>query len=89
MAIRYHEIRKTFLFVRYNIDLKTLLQPGVSEIIFYRDLVYKFNSKILSNVIKRLDIAWMSCDNLQAWILTQSRFRAMAPPLLSKRWLRP
>ena len=27
---------------RYNIGLKTLLQQGISEPIFYGDLVYKF-----------------------------------------------
>ena len=48
---RYNKIRKTFpkfyhghseLIVRYNIGLKTLLQQGISEPIFYGDLVYKF-----------------------------------------------
>ena len=48
---RYHKIRKTFskfyhrhseLIVKYNIGLKTLLQRGISEPIFYGDLVYKF-----------------------------------------------
>ena len=48
---RYHEIRKAFskfyyrhseLNVKYNIGLKTLLQQGISEPIFYGDLVYKF-----------------------------------------------
>ena len=29
-------------FVKYNIGLKTLLQQGISEPIFYGDLVYKF-----------------------------------------------
>ena len=47
----YHKIRKSFskfyhrhseLFVKYNIGLKTLLQQGISEPIFYGDLVYKF-----------------------------------------------
>ena len=45
---RYHKIRKAFsksyyrhseLIVKYNIGLKTLLQQGVSEPIFYGDLV--------------------------------------------------
>ena len=31
-----------FLIVKYNIGLKTLLQQGISEPIFYGDLVYKF-----------------------------------------------
>ena len=48
---RYHEIRKAFstfyhrhseLIVKYNIGLKTLLQQGISERIFYGHLVYKF-----------------------------------------------
>ena len=48
---RYHKIRKAFskffhrhseLIVKYNIGLKTLLQQGISETIFYGDLVYKF-----------------------------------------------
>ena len=48
---RYHKSRKAFskfdhrhseLFVEYAIGLKTLLQQGISEPIFYGDLVYKF-----------------------------------------------
>ena len=49
---RYHKIRKAFskffyhrhseIIVKYNIGLKTLLQQGISEPIFYGDLVYKF-----------------------------------------------
>ena len=48
---RYHKIRKAFpkfyyrhseLIVKYNIGLKILLQQGISEPIFYGDLVYKF-----------------------------------------------
>ena len=48
---RYHKIRKSIskfchrhseLIVKYNIGLKTLLQQGISEPIFYGDLVYKF-----------------------------------------------
>ena len=44
---RYHKIRKAFsnfyhrpseLIVKYNIGLKTLLQQGISEPIFYGDL---------------------------------------------------
>ena len=50
-GFRYHKIRKAFskfyhrhseLIVKYNIGLKTLLQQGISEPIFYGDLVYKF-----------------------------------------------
>ena len=48
---RYHKIRKAFskfyhrhseFIIKYNIGLKTLLQQGISEPIFYGDLVYKF-----------------------------------------------
>ena len=48
---RYNKIRKAFskfyyrhseLIVKYKIGLKTLLQQGISEPIFYGDLVYKF-----------------------------------------------
>ena len=48
---RYHKIWKASskfyhshsdLIVKYNIGLETLLQPGISEPIFYGDLVYKF-----------------------------------------------
>ena len=48
---RCHTIRKALsefyhrhseLIVKYNIVLKTLLQQGISEPIFYGDLVYEF-----------------------------------------------
>ena len=48
---KYHKIRNVFsifcnkhleLNVKYIIGLKTLLQQGISEPIFYGDLVYKF-----------------------------------------------
>ena len=48
---RYNINRKAFskfyhshseLIVKYNTGLKTLLQQGISESIFYGDLVYKF-----------------------------------------------
>ena len=67
---RYHKIRKAFskfyhrhseLIVKYNIGLKTLLQQGISEPIFYADLVYKFKriagkpnfSDQLEKIVKR------------------------------------
>ena len=49
---RYHKIRKSVskfyhrhseLIVKYNIGLKTLLQQGISEPIFYGDLVINSN----------------------------------------------
>ena len=67
---RYHKIRKAFskfyhrhseLIVKYNIGLKTLLQQGISEPIFYGDLIYKFKrivgksyfSDPLKKIVKR------------------------------------
>ena len=67
---RYHKIRKAFsklyhrhseLIVKYNIGLKTILQQGISELIFYGDLVYKFKrivgkpnfSDQLKKIVKR------------------------------------
>ena len=66
----YHKIRKAFskfyhshseLIVKYNIGLKTLLQQGISEPIFYDDLVYKFKRIVgkpnfcdqFKNIVKR------------------------------------
>ena len=54
---RYHKIRKAFskfyhrhseLIAKYTIRLKTRLQQGISEPIFYGDLVYKFK-RIVEN----------------------------------------
>ena len=56
---RYHKIGKAFskfyhrhseLIVKYIIGLKTLLQQGISEPIFYGDLVFKFK-RIVGNLI--------------------------------------
>ena len=63
---------------KYNIGLKTLLQQGISEPIFYGDVVYKFNRivgkpnfngefKKITKRYKMLDLAWISCDSLHAW----------------------
>ena len=52
---RYFKLRKAFskfdrrhsaLVEKYTVSLKTLLQQGISELVFYGDLVYKF-SKIV------------------------------------------
>ena len=76
---RYHKIRKAFskfyhrhseLIVKYHIGLKTLLQQGILEPIFYGDLVNKFKKnvgkpifsdqfkKIIKRYKKKLDITW-------------------------------
>ena len=55
---KYHKIRKAFskfyhrhseLIVRYNIGLKSLLQQGISEPIFYGNLVYEFKRIVRKN----------------------------------------
>ena len=73
---RYHKIRKAFsklyhrhseLIVKYNIGLKTLLRQGISEPIFYGDLVYKFKiivgnpnfSEQFKKIIKRYKKSWI------------------------------
>ena len=57
---RYNKIRKAFskfydrlsesMIVKYNIELKTLLQQGISELIIYGDLVYKFKQISRANI---------------------------------------
>ena len=85
--------RYSELIVKYYICIKTLLQKGISEPVFYRDLVYKFKRivgnpnlgdpfKRLLNVIKELDTTWILCNSLHAWLLTQSRFIAMVSALI-------
>ena len=73
---RYHKIRKVFskfyhrhseLIVKYNIGLKTLLQHGISEPMFYGDLVCKFKrivrkfnfSDQLKKISKRYKNSWI------------------------------
>ena len=64
---RYNKIRKALskfyhihseLIVKYNIGLKILLQQGISEPIFYGDLVYKFKGivgkSIFSDQFKKI-----------------------------------
>ena len=41
-TLLFNNYRHSELIVKYNIGLKTLLQQGISEPIFYGDLVYKF-----------------------------------------------
>ena len=75
----YH--RHSELIVKNNIGLKTLLRHGILKPIFYSDLVYisskelledlilVINSKRISNVIKKkLDITWIPCYRLHAWL---------------------
>ena len=62
--------------LKYNIGLKTLLQQGISEPIFYSDLVYKFKrivgkpnfSHQFKKIVKRY-ISWISCDRLACLVL--------------------
>ena len=68
----YH--RHSELIVKYNIGLKTLLKQGISEPIFYGDLVYtcKFKrivgkpniSDLYEKIIKRYKmVTWISCNS--------------------------
>ena len=60
---------------KYNVCFKTFLKKGVSEFVFYGDLVYKLkrnagkhfyliNSMRKFNVIKECDIPCTLCDSL-------------------------
>ena len=58
---RYHKIRKALtkfyhrhpeLIFKYNIGLKTFLQQGILELVFYVDLVYK-----LKRIVKKLNLS--------------------------------
>ena len=53
------------------------------------NLILVINSKRLSNVIKRLDITWISCDSLHAWCKHNHVFIAMVSSLIARRWIRP
>ena len=63
----YH--RHSELIVKYNIGLKTLLQQGISEHIFYGDLVYKFKRIVeqlnFSDQFKKIIIV---IKKLNAWL---------------------
>ena len=72
---RYNKIRKAFskfyhrhseLIVKYNIGLKTLLQQGISEPIFYGDLVNKFKRIVgkpnLSDQFKKIVKRYINID---------------------------
>ena len=53
------------------------------------DLILVIISKRFSNVIKKLDITWVSCDSLHAWLLTQPWFIAIVSSVIARQWVRP
>ena len=57
LFFKFH-YRHSELIVKYNICLKTLLQQGISEPVFYGDLVYTFKRIVrtpnFSDQFKRL-----------------------------------
>ena len=71
-----------FLIVKYNIRSKTLLQQGISESIFYGDLVYKFKrivgkpyfSDQFKKIIKRYKKVGYNLD-----IMRQSAYLVVNP----------
>ena len=88
MLLIPYKLRKAFskfyyrhseLIVKYNICLNTLLQQGISEPVFYGDLVHKFKrivgklnlSDQFKNIVKRYkkwDTTWILYDSLHAWL---------------------
>ena len=86
----WHNIRKAFskfyyrhseLIVKYNIGLKTLLQQGISEPIFYGDLVYKFKQIVgkpnFSDQFKKIVKRWYNLD-----IMRQSACLVLNPTMV-------
>ena len=106
---RYHKIRKAFskfyhrhseLIVKYNIGLRTLLQQGISEPIFYGDLVYKVKrivgkpnfSDQFKKIVKRYIRIGYNLDVMRqsaCLVLTKPLFIAMVSSLIARRWVRP
>ena len=106
---RYHKIRKSFskfyhrhseLIVKYNIGLKALLQQGISERMFYGDLIYKFkrifgkpnSSDQFKKIVKRyirvgynLDITRQSA----CLVLNPITVYSYGFLLIARRWVRP
>ena len=80
---------------------KTLLRQGISEPIFYGDLVNKFKRivgkpnfsdqfKKITKRYKKLDIIWISCDSLHAFFVnpfTVYRYY-MVSSLIARCWVR-
>ena len=72
---RYHKIRKAFLIyhrhseliVKYNIESRTLLQQGISELRLYSVSVYKFKRFVgnpnFSDQFKKIIIRYIKVGN--------------------------
>ena len=107
---RYHIIRKAFpkfyhrhseLIIKYNIGLKTLLQQGISEPLFYGDSDYKFQrivgksnfSDQFKKIIKRYKKVGYNLDIMrQSACLVVNPFTVyiyMFSSLIARRWVRP
>ena len=90
----YH--RHSELIVKYNIGLKTLLEQGILEPIFYGDLVYKFKRIVVKpnfsdqfkKIVKRYIRVGYNLDIMRQ-SATQSLFIAMVSSLIARRWVRP
>ena len=79
---RYHKFRKAFskfyhrhseLIVKYHIGLKTILQQGISEPMFYGDLVYKFKRTVgksnLSDQFKKIIKSYIKVGQFACLVL--------------------
>ena len=102
---RYHTIHKAFskfyrrhfdIVSKYNVGSKTRLLRGLSEPVFYGDLVYKFRKIIGKNDfpyhLKKIIVRYKKigfninvCDRLHAWLLIQSMFTALLTSLIARR----
>ena len=104
---RYHKLGKTFskfyrryynLISKFQVGLKSLLRQGLSEPVFYGDLVYKLKKIVGSNNFsalfikiishyKNLAITLMYCNRLHAWSSTHSRLATLLSSLIARRWV--
>ena len=92
--------RHSELIVKYNIGLKTLLQQGISEPIFYGDLVYKFKrivgkpnfSDQFKKIVKRYIRVGYNLDIMRqsaCLVLNPITVYSFVSSLIARRWVRP
>ena len=106
---RYYKIRIAFskfyyrhseLTDKYNIGLKTLLQQGISEPIFYGDLVYKFKrifgkpnfNDQFKKIVKRYIRVGYNLDTMRQsarLVFNPITVYSYGSSLIARRWVRP
>ena len=99
LTLNYVNRRHSEWIAKYDVDLKTFQQEGLSEPEFH-DLVYKFRrivgntniseqSENLVNCYKKLDFNIKLCGKLYAWLLIQLWLITLFPFQIAWRWIGP